>query len=192
MNVPFVTTHHKIHIAQLWRLPEGGRPYTKELIFRIVRDAAASGAFPEGTEFNISIPAAGTELLFSAWEAKQASLPIGKIIAASNENRVLTDFFRTGRYVPDTEPKKTAIPLLDCGEFPALGRLAAIPEMQRREAFAAFSISERRSRNMREKVEEAFGVHLPLSTAAAYVALQDHRCMTADGLHAIILELEAE
>ena len=43
---------------------------------------------------------------------------------------------------------------------------------------------------MKEKVREAWGVTLANSTAVAYVALLDHRCVTADGLHAILLSLE--
>ena len=192
MKIPFVTTHHKTHIAQLWRLPDCGRPYTKELIFQIVRDALEAGKFPEGTKLNFSVPACGTELLLAVREAKRAGLPIGTVIAASNENRTLTDFLRSGVYEPDASPKKTGVPLLDCGVFPGIERIAAIPEEERRETFSAYAIPERRSRNMREKVEESFGIRLPLSTAAAYVALQDHRCVTADGLYAIVLELEAE
>ena len=57
-------------------------------------------------------------------------------------------------------------------------------------AFAAYACPARRYLNMKEKVREAWGVTLANSTAVAYVALQDHRCVTADGLHAILLSLE--
>ena len=110
---------------------------------------------------------------------------MNRIIVASNENRVLTDFFRTGVYAP-RPPQPTAAPLLDVGEYPELETLGDIPP----ETFAAYACPARRYLNMKEKVREAWGVTLPSSTAVAYVALQDHRCVTADGLHAILLSLE--
>lgn len=40
------------------------------------------------------------------------------------------------------------------------------------------------------KGEGDVGRLLAPSTAVSYVALQDHRCVTADGLHAILFSLE--
>ena len=98
---------------------------------------------------------------------------------------VLTDFFRTGVYAP-RQPQPTAAPLLDVGEFPELEALGDIPP----ETFAAYACPARRYLTLKEKVRAAWGVALANSTAVAYVALQDHRCVTADGLHAILLSLE--
>ncbi len=182
--ITFVTTHKKVHIAELWRLPDCGAPYRAAIYFNMSKAAVAAGKFPDGTEINFSVPGAGRGLLLAGQEAKRAGLPVNRIIVGSNENRVLTDFFRTGVYTPDPAPQPTAAPLLDLGEFPELETL------EERQAFAAYSCPARRYRNMQEKIREAWGVGLAASTAVAYVALQDHRCVTADGLHAIVLSLE--
>jgi len=187
--IQFITTHKKVHIAELWRLPDCGRPYRAETYFQLYKAAVAAEKFPEGTAVNFSVPAVAAGLLTAGLEAKQAGLPVNRIIAASNENRVLTDFLRTGVYAP-RQPQPTASPLLDVGTYPEAERLRELPEETLRETFAAYSCPERRYRNMREKVWEAWGVSLANSTAVAYVALQDHRCVTADGLHAIVLSLE--
>lgn len=181
----FVTTHHKIHIAELWRLPEGGAPYSAATYYNMYEAAVEAGKFPAGTVVNFSVPAVGRGLLTAALEAKKTGLPVNRFLLASNENRVLTDFFRTGVYAP-RQPQPTAAPLLDVGEFPELEALGDIPP----ETFAAYACPARRYLNMKEKVREAWGVALANSTAVAYVALQDHRCVTADGLHAILLSLE--
>ena len=39
-----------------------------------------------------------SENVLAAYMAKEMGLPIGKLICASNENNVLTDFIRTGVY----------------------------------------------------------------------------------------------
>lgn len=181
----FVTTHKKIHIAELWRLPDCGAPYSAATYYNMYEAAVEAGKFPAGTVVNFSVPAVGRGLILAALEAKRSGLPVNRIIVASNENRVLTDFFRTGVYAP-RQPQPTAAPLLDVGEYPELEALGEIPP----ETFAAYACPARRYLNMKEKVREAWGVTLPSSTAVAYVALQDHRCVTADGLHAILLSLE--
>ncbi|MEA4965284.1 MAG: pyridoxal-phosphate dependent enzyme [Oscillospiraceae bacterium] len=185
MSIRFVTTHKKIHIAALWGLPDCGAPDAKTLFFDCYRAAVEAGKFPAGTEINFCIPAVSRGLFSAACEAKQAGLPVSRVIAACNENRVLTDFFRTGRYVP-AQPARTDAPLLDVGAYP---ETAEIPE-DARGLFAAYSIPARRRHNMAERVLAEYGVRLAPSTAAAYVALQDHRCVTADGLHAILFALE--
>lgn len=181
----FVTTHHKIHIAELWRLPDCGAPYSAATYYNMYEAAVEAGKFPAGTVVNFSVPAVGRGLLLAALEAKKTGLPVNRFLLASNENRVLTDFFRTGVYAP-RQPQPTAAPLLDVGEYPELEALGEIPP----ETFAAYACPARRYLNMKEKVREAWGVALANSTAVAYVALQDHRCVTADGLHAILLSLE--
>ena len=185
----FVTTHKKIHIAELWRLPDCGAPYSAATYYNMYEAAVEAGKFPAGTVVNFSVPAVGRGLLLAALEAKKSGLPVNRFLLASNENRVLTDFFRTGVYAPQP-PQPTEAPLLDVGAYPEAEALGEVPPAELAETFAAYACPARRYRNMKEKVREAWGVTLANSTAVAYVALQDHRCVTADGLHAILLSLE--
>ena len=101
---------------------------------------------------------------------------------------MLVDALRTGVYREDPAPLHTETPLLDCGSFPEVAALAARPDRQ--EVFAAYAIPAHRAENMQRNVLRDAGVSVSRSTAAVYTALQDHRCVTADGLHAILLALE--
>ncbi|MGL5415732.1 MAG: threonine synthase [Clostridium sp.] len=57
-----------------------------------------SGEIKEGEEINISVPTGNFGNILAAYYAKKMGLPINKFICASNENNVLTDFFKTGVY----------------------------------------------------------------------------------------------
>lgn len=52
----------------------------------------------EGHEINIVVPTGNFGNILAAYYGKRMGLPIGKLICASNENNVLTDFFKTGVY----------------------------------------------------------------------------------------------
>ena len=60
----------------------------------LVRD----GKIKDGQEINVVVPTGNFGHILAAYYAKQMGLPIHKLICASNENRVLYDFFRTGTY----------------------------------------------------------------------------------------------
>ena len=60
----------------------------------LVRD----GKIKDGQEINVVVPTGNFGNILAAYYAKQMGLPIHKLICASNENRVLYDFFRTGTY----------------------------------------------------------------------------------------------
>ena len=51
-----------------------------------------------GDVINVTVPTGNFGNILAAYYAKRMGLPIGKLICASNENRVLTDFFETGVY----------------------------------------------------------------------------------------------
>ena len=186
----FVTTHKKIHIAQLWKLPDCGAPDTADTYRCWYERAVELGLFPEGTEVNFCVPAVDRRFWMAGLAAKEAGVLIRKILVASNENRVATRLIREGVYEEDSAPAVTAAPLLDVGRYQEAEALLRLPAETRRGLFAAYSCPERRWRNMQEKVREAWDVSLAPSTAVSYVALQDHRCVTADGLHAILFSLE--
>lgn len=59
------------------------------------------------------VPTGNFGNILAAWYAKEMNLPIGKLICASNENKVLTDFFATGVYDRQREFKQTNSPSMD-------------------------------------------------------------------------------
>ena len=56
------------------------------------------GAVKNGEEIDIVVPTGNFGNILAAYYAKQMGLPVHKLICASNENKVLFDFFRTGIY----------------------------------------------------------------------------------------------
>lgn len=52
----------------------------------------------EGEEINVVVPTGNFGNILAAYYAKQMGVPIRKLICASNENKVLFDFFETGVY----------------------------------------------------------------------------------------------
>lgn len=56
------------------------------------------GAIKSGENFNVVVPTGNFGNILAAYYAKQMGLPIKKLICASNENKVLTDFIKTGIY----------------------------------------------------------------------------------------------
>lgn len=57
-----------------------------------------SGELREGEKMNVIVPTGNFGNILAAYYAKQMGLPVGKLICASNDNKVLYDFFRTGTY----------------------------------------------------------------------------------------------
>lgn len=57
-----------------------------------------SGAIKAGDSINITVPTGNFGNILAAYYAKQIGLPVKKLICASNQNNVLTDFFHTGIY----------------------------------------------------------------------------------------------
>lgn len=59
---------------------------------------AAKGTLRVGEPMNVVVPTGNFGNILAAYYAKLMGIPIGKLICASNENRVLTDFIRSGIY----------------------------------------------------------------------------------------------
>lgn len=51
-----------------------------------------------GQKINYTVPTGNFGDILAAYYAKKLGLPVNKLICASNENNVLTDFFKTGKY----------------------------------------------------------------------------------------------
>ena len=57
-----------------------------------------NGESKEGEKINVTVPTGNFGNILAAFYAKNMGLPIEKLICASNENKVLYDFFTTGSY----------------------------------------------------------------------------------------------
>jgi len=56
------------------------------------------GEIKNGEKINIAVPTGNFGDILAAYYAKEMGLPVNKLICASNENKVLADFFETGVY----------------------------------------------------------------------------------------------
>ena len=72
-----------------------------------------NGRIKDGQEINVVVPTGNFGNILAAYYAKQMGLPIHKLICASNENRVLYDFFRTGTYDRKRDFILTTSPSMD-------------------------------------------------------------------------------
>lgn len=67
----------------------------------------------EQEKLNIVVPTGNFGNILAAYYAKQMGVPIGKLICASNDNKVLYDFFQTGTYDRNREFILTSSPSMD-------------------------------------------------------------------------------
>ena len=73
----------------------------------------AHGAIAKDEKINVVVPTGNFGNILAAFYAKNMGLPIGKLICASNENKVLYDFFSTGTYDKNREFMLTSSPSMD-------------------------------------------------------------------------------
>lgn len=71
------------------------------------------GKIEPGEKINVTVPTGNFGNILAAFYAKNMGLPIGRLICASNENKVLYDFFRTGTYDRNREFVLTSSPSMD-------------------------------------------------------------------------------
>lgn len=67
----------------------------------------------EGEKINICVPTGNFGNILAAFYAKNMGLPVNKLICASNDNKVLYDFFKTGTYDKNREFILTDSPSMD-------------------------------------------------------------------------------
>ena len=76
-------------------------------------DLLNAGIIEAGTRVNFCVPTGNFGNILSGFYAKRMGVPIGRLICASNENNVLTDFIRTGTYDRNRPFYQTASPSMD-------------------------------------------------------------------------------
>ena len=71
------------------------------------------GAVTDGESLNFTVPTGNFGNILAGFYAKQLGVPVGKLICASNDNKVLYDFFDTGVYDRNRDFILTTSPSMD-------------------------------------------------------------------------------
>ena len=71
------------------------------------------GRIADDDKINVVVPTGNFGNILAAYYAKNMGVPIGKLICASNSNKVLFDFFQTGEYDRNRDFVLTASPSMD-------------------------------------------------------------------------------
>lgn len=172
----------------------------------------AAGRIEQGEKINICVPSGNFGNILSAYYAKKMGVPVNKLICASNENRVLTDFFESGIYDANRPLFVTNAPSMDIivssnlerllyhasgGDAEQIGRLMTeLSEKRRYELpsdiragfsdFAAGYASQKDVLNAIGEVYREFDYLMDTHTAVAYKVWEDYRERSGDDIPTII------
>ena len=81
--------------------------------FSAYLDLVSSGQIAMGEKADFAVPTGNFGNILAAYYAKRMGLPVGKLICASNKNKILTDFIDLGVYDKRREFYKTMSPSMD-------------------------------------------------------------------------------
>ena len=169
-------------------------------------DLLKQGALKAGEPMNVVVPTGNFGNILASYYAKQMGIPINKFVCASNKNKVLFDFFETGKYDRNREFYVTTSPSMDilissnlermiyriagndpkqCAEFMAAltkdGEYVITDAMKAElsEFFGAFGSEEETAVKIKE-VYDKEGYVMDTHTAVAAVAYDKYKAATGD------------
>lgn len=169
-------------------------------------DLLKQGALKAGEPMNVVVPTGNFGNILASYYAKQMGIPIGKFVCASNKNKVLFDFFETGKYDRNREFYVTTSPSMDilissnlermiyriagndakqCAKFMAAltkdGEYVITDAMKAElsEFFGAFGSEEETAVKIKE-VYDKEGYVMDTHTAVAAVAYDKYKATTGD------------
>lgn len=169
-------------------------------------DLLKQGALKAGESMNVVVPTGNFGNILASYYAKQMGIPIGKFVCASNKNKVLFDFFETGKYDRNREFYVTTSPSMDilissnlermiyriagndakqCAKFMAAltkdGEYVITDAMKAElsEFFGAFGSEEETAVKIKE-VYDKEGYVMDTHTAVAAVAYDKYKAATGD------------
>ena len=169
-------------------------------------DLLKQGALKAGEPLNVVVPTGNFGNILASYYAKQMGIPIGKFVCASNKNKVLFDFFETGKYDRNREFYVTTSPSMDilissnlermiyriagndakqCAKFMAAltkdGEYVITDAMKAElsEFFGAFGSEEETAVKIKE-VYDKEGYVMDTHTAVAAVAYDKYKAATGD------------
>lgn len=135
----------------------------------------SEGKLSEGEQINVVVPTGNFGNILAAYYAKNMGLPIGKLICASNDNKVLYDFFQTGVYDRNREFVLTSSPSMDILISSNLERLiyriAGEDPEQNARLMAALSGQGRYeiTEQMRDRLQDFYGGYASEEETAATI-----------------------
>jgi len=163
-------------------------------------------------KINVVVPTGNFGNILAAYYAKSMGLPIGKLICASNENKVLFDFLQTGTYNRNRDFILTTSPSMDILISSNLERLIyqiagrdsgkTLAMMKSLSTEGKYDITEEMKANMTDfiggyaseketaetikRLYEATGYVIDTHTAVAASVYQKYKARTGDGTKSII------
>lgn len=135
----------------------------------------ANGEIQAGDKINVVVPTGNFGNILAAYYAKEMGLPIAKFICASNDNKVLYDFFETGVYDKNREFILTTSPSMDILISSNLERLiyriAGDDSAKNSELMTALSSAGRYeiTDEMKSRLSEFYGNYATEAEAAATI-----------------------
>ena len=165
-----------------------------------------------GEKINVVVPTGNFGNILAAYYAKNMGVPINKLICASNDNKVLFDFFSTGKYDRNREFILTSSPSMDilissnlerliyriCGDdaqknaalmnaLKEKGEYEITPQMREKLTdFVGGYASEEECFAMIKALYDEFGYVIDTHTAVAAAAYKKYRKETNDQTKTII------
>lgn len=171
-----------------------------------------SGRIGDGEKINICVPTGNFGNILAAYMAKQMGLPVNKLICASNDNKVLFDFFETGVYDKNREFMLTDSPSMDilvssnlerliylsCGSDPVknaglmaslsgTGRYEITPEMKAfMDDFAGGFAPQARVHKKIKDLYDSTGYVVDTHTGVGAAVYEDYKNASGDGTATVI------
>ena len=112
-----------------------------------------SGEIQEDEQINVVVPTGNFGNILAAYYAKEMGIPIARFICASNENKVLYDFFQTGCYDRNRDFHLTNSPSMDIYKIAGNDTEKNRTLMEQLSKEGKYEITE----EMKEKLQEFYG-----------------------------------
>ena len=177
-------------------------------------DLLREGRVQKGEPINICVPTGNFGNILSAYYAKQMGVPVNRLICASNQNNVLTDFIKTGVYDRNRPFYNTMSPSMDIlissnlermlfefterddeavkGYMDALaaeGRYEVSEKVKKRleRTFAAGFCGDQETQLMIYKMWKTRSYLIDTHTAVAFYVLEQYRAETGDQTPSLVV-----
>lgn len=170
-------------------------------------DLLRDGEISLGDPINVCVPTGNFGNILAAYYAREMGVPIAKLICASNDNNVLTDFLKTGTYDKNRPFYNTVSPSMDIlissnlerllytlsgnddqkvaqymDELKETGSYTVTPDMLKKiqAVFAAGYTTEAQTKETIGKLWKEHNYLIDTHTAVAFHVLEQYRAETGD------------
>ncbi len=175
--------------------------------FKAYIEMVKLGEVKMGEEINVTVPTGNFGNILAGYFAKKMGLPVKTFICASNENKVLYDFFNTGVYDKNRSFAVTTSPSMDILISSNLERLLCMKsdqsatktlmeslnkdgkytlDLTKGDIKGEYATEEETAAAIKEMYEKA-GYVLDTHTAVAYASYEKYKAKTGDNTPAVIV-----